>query len=107
MNDKHTPTPEIKDGPIVDQFARALISYYMGEAWKWQPGEYELTTKILREKIVRAVNSHEALLEAARAAVAAIHREVEPEGVAPAYNLELLQILEKLGKAIAKAEGKP
>ncbi len=51
---------QIEDNHIVEQFARALVAHYMGEAWKWKDGEYELTVNLLRKKIVSLLNSPQA-----------------------------------------------
>lgn len=87
----HTPTPWIlgKD-KSTDDYIRIDIYGKGGEA----EGDLVPNTFANREFIVRAVNSHKALLEAAKDAYAVMKhaRHVDP-------------LVERLEKAIAQAEG--
>lgn len=48
----------------VNQCARSIIANCLGESWKWDTTEeFEESVKGLAAYIVRAVNSHEELLE--------------------------------------------
>lgn len=90
MSEKHVPTPwkihkpSVSDNNILDGSGN-----FVGATYRWEDASF----------IVRAVNSHEALLEAAFAVV-------DDPKIRHVAHREFMGKLDDLKKAIAQAEGK-
>jgi len=96
---KHSATPWVRDGTIMspDHLEIDLRLDDKGENWITIKGDKDKVVEANAEFIVRAVNSHEELVEACI---------IAEQNLSPIYSSDHL-VIKSLRQAIAKAEKHP